>query len=422
MNNEKTMNTDVLVVGGGPAGFAAAYTAASHGANVVLVEQSGDIGGVSTTGLMSHWTGSCGSPLYHEILKRSAEKNEGEYHNRITQYIDPEKLKTLYLEMLCEVNCKILLYTFADDAIMDGDKIIGITAVNKSGRYRIFANTVVDSTGDGDIAAGSGAEYFKGRENDEKMQPMTIMFKLGGVDTKNAAFLPSFETLYETPNGELQALAKENLTLPLGHVLLYPSTLPGIVTCNMTNCTNVDGTKAEDLTKATVICREQMDKIVDFLRNFAPGYKNCFIISSASVVGVRETRHFAGKEKITEQDILSARVFDNWVVRDAHFDFDVHNMSGAGLDETGMQKKFPQKQGYTIPFGCLLPVKVENLLLSGRNISGTHLAHSSFRVMPICVGTGEAAGAAAALRTKNNCTLNEVSPAEIRKIIYGIEQ
>ena len=131
--------TDVLVLGSGPAGFAAAYSAAKNGAKVILVEQSGDVGGISTSGLMSHWTGSCGSPLYYEILKRTAENNEGNFKGKITNLIDPEKLKTLYLEMLCEVHCKVMLYTFAADAICDGDKILGATVINKSGKTDIFA-------------------------------------------------------------------------------------------------------------------------------------------------------------------------------------------------------------------------------------------------------------------------------------------
>ena len=110
MKTRNTLQTDVLVLGSGPSGFAAAYNAAKNGADVILVEQCGDIGGISTSGLMSHWTGSCGSPLFSEILRRSAQKNEGAYHNRITNIIDPEKLKTLYLEMLDEVGCRILLY------------------------------------------------------------------------------------------------------------------------------------------------------------------------------------------------------------------------------------------------------------------------------------------------------------------------
>ena len=414
----QSIMTDVLVVGSGPAGFSAAYTAAKNGMNVILIEQCGDVGGISTSGLMSHWTGDCGSPIYHEILKRSAERNEGKFKNKITTTIDPEKLKTLYLEMLSEAGVKIMLYTFAFDAIMEGDSIKGVSVVNKSGLTNIYAAVVIDASGDGDIAYKSGADYFKGRETDGKLQPATIMFKVGGVDYERAVFPPTFETLIETEKGELQALAKEILPYPAGHVLLYRTTLPGVVTCNMTNCTEIDGTNTEDLTKATIVCRKQMEEIVKFLRKYAPGYENCFIISSASLIGIRETRHFKGEYILTEEDISNAKVFDDYIVKDAYFNFDVHNMTGAGLDKTGVQHEFKQKSGYTIPYRCLLPEKIENLLLSGRNISGTHMAHSNFRAMPICAGIGEAAGAAASIAVKNNMPVRNVPAAEIRKLIF----
>ena len=411
------LHTDVLVLGSGPAGFAAAYTAAKNGAKVILVEQSGDVGGISTSGLMSHWTGSCGSPLYYVILKRSSELNEGEFKNKITNLIDPEKLKTLYLEMLDEVGCKVMLYTFAEDAICDGDKVLGATVINKSGKSDIYAKVIIDATGDGDIAARAGAEFVLDREGDNKMQPATLMFKVGGVDYERAVFLGSFESTYETPNGELQALAKEHIPYPAGHILTYKSTLPGVVTFNMTNAVEIDGTVAEDLTKATLTCRRQMDDIVKYLRDFVPGYENCFIISSASLIGIRETRHFKGKYTLNEQDILEAKVFDDYVVKDAYFNFDVHNIAGAGLDKTGVQKHFKQTKGYTVPYRCLLPEVKENLLLCGRNISGTHMAHSNFRAMPICVGIGEAAGAAAYISVSQNRNLNEIDASEIREII-----
>jgi hypothetical protein len=185
----------------------------------------------------------------------------------------------------------------------------------------------------------------------------------------------------------------------------------------MTNVTEIDGTNAEDLTKATLVCRNQLDDIIKYLREFVPGFENCFIISSASLIGVRETRHFKGEYTLNEQDILDARVFDDYVVKDAHFNFDVHNITGAGLDKTGVQHQFKQRNGYTIPYRCLLPVSKENLLLCGRNISGTHIAHSNFRVMPICIGIGEAAGTAAAIAVKNNITVRKVKSEDIRKII-----
>ena len=133
-------------------------------------------------GLMSYWTENCQNPIYHKILRRSAEKNDGEFRNKITTMIDPEKLKTLYLEMLSEAGVKIMLYTFACDVIMEENIIKDVSVVNKSGVFNIYANAVIDASGDGDIAYKSGAEYFKGREADGTMQPVTIMFKVGGVD------------------------------------------------------------------------------------------------------------------------------------------------------------------------------------------------------------------------------------------------
>lgn len=416
METKFELHTDVLVLGSGPSGFAAAYTAAKNGAKVILVEQGGDVGGISTSGLMSHWTGSCSSPLFNEILRRSAQKNEGEFENKITNIIDPEKLKTLYLEMLDEVGCRVMLYTFAQDAICDGDKVLGASVINKSGKTDIYAKITVDATGDGDIAARAGAEFVLGRESDNKMQPATLMFKVGGVDYSRAVFLGSFESTYETPNGELQALAKQHIPYPAGHILTYKTTLPGIVTCNMTNAIEIDGTCADDLTKATLVCRRQMDDIVKYLRTFVPGYESCFVLSSASLIGIRETRHFKGKYTLTQQDILDAVTFDDYVVKDAYFNFDVHNITGAGLDKTGAQKHFSQKKGYTIPYRCLLPETKENLLLCGRNISGTHIAHSNFRAMPICVGIGEAAGAAAHISVLQNLKLNDITAKQIREI------
>ena len=410
-------HTDVLVLGSGPSGFAAAYTAAKNGAEAVLVEQSGDVGGISTSGLMSHWTGSCDSSLFNEILSRSAEKNEGEIKNIITNLIDPEKLKTLYLEMLYEVGCKVMLYTFAQDAICDGDKVLGASVVNKSGQTDIYAKVIIDATGDGDIAAKAGADFVLGRENDNKMQPATLMFKVGGVDCSRAVYLGSFESVFETPKGELQTLAKQHIPYPAGHILTYETTLPGIVTCNMTNAIGIDGTCAEDLTEATLVCRRQMDDIVRYLREFVPGYEKCFVISSASLIGIRETRHFKGKYTLTEQDILEAKIFDDYVVKDAYFNFDVHNITGSGLDETGVQKHFSQEKGYTIPYRCLLPETKENLLLCGRNISGTHMAHSNFRVMPICVGIGEACGVAAALASRTGRQPRDIHPGEVRELL-----
>ena len=413
MKINKTEEYDVIVAGSGPAGIASAIMAGRQGMKTLIVESLGRLGGISTSGMMSHFTGNVGNKLYHEVLEKASKKNP--FDNGVkTPTIDPELLTLTYIEMLEEAGVDILLYTTFIDVIMDEKNLKGIICHNKDGFSAFYSKVVVDATGDGDVAYMCGVPYTKGRETDNKMQPTTIMFKVGGVDMKRAVFPGSFETLVPTDKGELQALAKEKLPSPAGHVLLYRSTIPGIVTCNMTNATDIDGTKTEDLTKAEIICRKQMPEIVKFLREYVPGYENCYIIGSASLIGVRETRHFEGVKKITEEEIAKAVQHDDYVVYNAYFNFDVHNITGSGLDKTGCQKKFTQTKGYTIPYGCLVPKDVDGLLLSGRNISGTHMAHSNFRAMPICMGTGEAAGVAAALSVKQRKKLRDIDVKDIQ--------
>ena len=161
-------------------------------------------------------------------------------------------------------------------------------------------------------------------------------------------------------------------------------------------------------------CRSQIMPIIRFLREYVPGYEKCWLMSSASLIGIRETRHFEGIESLSAEDILEAKYYDNWVVRRAFFNFDVHNLTGASLDETGIQKNWKQQGQYTIPYGCILPKNVEGLLLSGRNISGSHLAHSNFRIMSVCIALGEAAGVAAALSVKQQKNLRDIDVREIQ--------
>lgn len=401
---------DVLVLGAGPAGVGAALSAARQGAKTLLVEQMGDVGGIATSGLMSHWTGNTRGGIYEEILNRSADLPDSAdygFNGSPRQIINPEHLKTALLEMLQEAGVDLLLYTFVCLPIMEEKRVKGVIVENKSGRQAIFAKIVIDCTGDGDIAARAGAAYRKGREEDGAMQPVSLMFMIGGVDYTKAVFPGKFEDYIQIPKGEIHALGKQNLPFPAGHVLLYRTSLPGVVTCNMTNCIGIDGTSTKDLVKATLECRRQLAPILDFLRNFVPGYENCYLLSTASLIGVRETRHFEGLATITEEDIRSARVFPDWAVTYASFNFDVHNMTGNGLDATGAQDAFAATY-YTIPYGCLVPREIDGLLLAGRNISGTHMAHANYRVMPICANMGQAAGIAAAL-----CVQEGVRPRDV---------
>lgn len=414
-------DVDVLVCGGGPAGIGAAIRAARLGVSVMIIETQGCLGGIATAGMMSHWGGRSSSKVMTEIWDLAYEKAQNigwekdTWCNKDTIYHEVQKI--VIEEMVKREGIKVLYYTQACSAIMENENIAGVVIQNKGGRGYIKAKRVVDATGDGDIAASAGVPFVKGRESDGRMQPCTIMFNVGGVDTERALFPPSFETTIETPKGEIQALAKELLPFPAGHVLLYRQPMPGTVCCNMTNAIEIDGTDAESVTKGIMTCRSQIAPIVEFLREYIPGYESCWLMSSASLLGIRETRHFEGLYSLSKDDILEARFHDDWVVRRAWFNFDVHNLTGASLDKTGAQKHFKQRSDYTIPYGCLLPKNVEGLLLSGRNISGSHMAHSNFRIMSVCIALGEAAGAAAALSVKQNIKLRDVMVKEIQEIV-----
>lgn len=414
-------DVDVLVCGGGPAGIGAAIRSARLGASTMIIEALGCLGGIATSGMMSHWGGRSSSKVMQEIWDLTYEKakdigwDETSWCGKDAIYHDIQKI--VLDEMFLKENIKVLYHTQVCKAVVENGAIIGVIVENKSGRGFIRAKRIVDSTGDGDVAASAGVPYFKGREEDGKMQPCTIMFNVGGVDCERAVFPPSFESKVETPKGELQALAKELLPFPAGHVLLYRQPMPGTVCCNMTNAIEVDGTNAESLTKGIMTCRSQIVPIIKFLREYVPGYEKCWLMNSASLIGIRETRHFEGVETLTKDDILEAKYYDNWVVRRAWFNFDVHNLTGASLDKTGVQHHFKQNNDYTIPYGCLLPKKVDNLLLSGRNISGSHMAHSNFRIMSVCIALGEAAGTAAAISVKENIPLIDVDVKKIQEIV-----
>ena len=411
---------DVVVCGGGPAGFSAAINAARQGVETCLIEQAGAIGGVATTGLMSHWTGATKGGFYEEIIERSIDcfKDDGSIIGG-WQSINTEKLKQALLVMATEAGVHLHLHTQACAPVMEGNTIAGVFTESKSGREAFLAKIVVDATGDGDIAARAGVPFQKGRDGDGRMQPATLMFKVAGVDTSRAVFPGAFESNMPVPCGNIQDLGKQYLPPPAGHVLLYQSTLPGIVTVNMTNSTGIDGTSAIDLTRAEIECRAQIEPIIAFLRKFVPGFESCYLITSAAAVGIRETRHFEGEYMLTERDILDARVFDDWVVAKVHFNFDIHHLESSGLDPTGVQQKFPQPKPYTIPYRCLVPRLVDNLILAGRNISGTHVAHSSFRVMPICANIGQAAGIAAALCARRGVMPGRLESSAIQDVLRG---
>lgn len=418
--------TEVLVAGGGPAGVGAAIAAARCGAKVMLIEKCGYLGGVATAGMMSHWSGAVHCSLLKEIMKKTAQSTSLplEYAPELTEHdfnwsIPHECQKQVLFQMMREAGVTVQVHTMAVAVIKDGNKVKGVITESKSGREAIMAKAVIDATGDGDIAAFAGAEYLLGREEDNACQPVTLMFRIGGVDYARAVFPHSFETFIDLPAGEIQALGRAHLPAPAGHVLLYRNLLPGEVTVNMTNVTGINGTDVRDLTRAEMECREQMDQIVKFLRKFVPGYEKCYLTASGEMTGIRETRHFKGVITLTPEDIVEAKVFDDWIAVKNYFNFDIHNIKGAGLDSNGAQKFFRAKGEYTIPYRACVPEKIDGLLLSGRNISGTHKAHSNYRVMGICLNIGVGVGTAAATAVQAGVELRNADIKNVQQILLA---
>jgi len=417
---------DVLVAGAGPAGIGAALSAARAGARTMLVEKSNALGGMATSGMMSHWSGARQSPLSQEIVERMCQSRSlpliwNSLPDSDARWgISHECQKTALAEMMREAGVTVQLHTMVSEAVMEGKCVKGVITESKSGREAILAPVTIDATGDGDVAARAGAEFILGRESDHGCQPVTLMFRIGGGDYSRAIFPGSFESYVQVPKGEVQALAKQHLPHPAGHVLLYRTRLPGEVCVNMTNVTNIDGTDVRQLSEAEYVCRQQMDDIVLFLREFIPGYEQCYLVTAADNVGVRETRHCKGLYTITAKDIVEATVFPDWIATKNYFNFDIHSLSGPGLDKDGAQREFRAKGTYTIPYRACVPEKIDGLLLAGRNISGTHKAHSNFRVMGICLGIGQGVGIAAAVAVKNGLQPRNVEVKEVQEMLRAV--
>ena len=398
---------DVAVIGAGPSGIAAAIRARSLGGSVLLIEREGSVGGMSTTGLLNVWCGDCDSAFYRQIRSRVTCRRGRR------DVFSPEQLKSLYLDELERAGVELLLHTTVIDVNIDDRKIENATLFCCSERITLKAKIFIDATGNGDLARLCGLPYEKGRPSDGLMQPITVEFSLGGgVDSK--AVYPTFGR-----NNDLQAKMREyvdagRILPPAGHIILIEGIEPSTAHANMTNAIMLDGTDPFEYTKAEILCRKQIPQIIEFLRECVPGYEHCFLMATASYAGIRESRRFVGRYQLTEYDILAERVFDDYVVRGAMYCFGNHNLTGSGSDPHNLKYN---GQRYTIPYSSLLPKDLDNLLFCGRNISGTHMAHGSYRVMPICMGIGEGAGTAAAICAADNLTAPEVDTGRVRAIL-----
>ncbi|MBW3636995.1 MAG: FAD-dependent oxidoreductase [Armatimonadetes bacterium] len=407
MNNFR--DVDVLVAGGGPSGVAAAIAAARRGANTLIVERYGRLGGAGVTSMVNPLMGRSCSPLVGEVLERF-EKVQGDW----------EVLDLVYADMIQESGAGIMLHSWVVDPLMDGRRVTGIRVLNKQGLLSLGAKVVIDATADGDVAFKAGAEYEKGREGDGLLQPMTIMYRLGGVDKSRALLCGNEEEAFEiqVPEGSWHEVVQRGgeageLPRNIGIIRTYESPHPGERIVNATQVNYVDGTNIEDLTRAELEGRRQALAVTKFLQQHAPGYEDCYIAQMPQSIGVRETRRFLGEEYLTKDDLVSGRKWKSAVVRDADFVIDIHNPEATSQAQA--EGFAARVQPYDIPYGCLVPREIDGLLLSGRCISGSHEAHASYRVQQIVMAIGAAAGTAAAIAAQNNSQPREIDVSTVQE-------
>jgi len=434
--------TDVLVVGGGPAGFGAAMGAAKAGADVVLTERYGFLGGNTTAALVNPFASYStqrhhretpgavnffptdhgpGEPVISgvlaELVTRLVRAGGALPPSPETSYtlpFDPEIFKIVVESMLDEAGVRILLHSFASDVFREGDRVRGVVFETKSGPVVITARVIIDCTGDGDIAARAGAPYEVGREEDGLVQPMTLYFRMG--EFRKAAFrtyVKKHPDQWMGVHGLWDLVRKAEkageLELPREDILFFGTPHENELSFNCSRVIKVLGTDVWDLTYAEMESRRQNIKIAAFMRKYVPGFERAYMVQSGATVGVRETRRIIGEYRITADDILGARKFDDAIARGT-YPIDVHNPEGKGTVLIYLQPG----ESYDIPLRSLLPREVDNLLVAGRCISGTHEAHSSYRVMPICMATGQAAGACAALATRGALAPREVPVQDVQ--------
>lgn len=433
--------TDVLVVGGGPAGIGAAIGARQSGADVILAERYGFFGGNATAALvmplMSFHTQipknekegvvslmptdhGEGKPVIagvlYILLERLIKAGGAIAPSKKTGYVvpfDPEIFKITIQDILDDYGVSYLLHSFAS-GIIKNDKPEGVIFETKSGPVVIKSKVIVDCTGDGDIAYFAGADYETGRREDKLVQPMTLMFRIADFIKEDFdSYVKQNPTQWRGVHGlwDLINKAAENneLTLMREDILFFGTPHKNEVSINSTRVTKVLGTDVYDLTYAEWESRRQMKQIYHFLKKYVPGFQNSYIMQSGVNVGVRETRRITGKYQLTGEDILQAKKFDDVIARGS-YPVDVHNPEGQGT----ILKKLPPGESYDIPLRCLIPEGVETILTAGRCISGTHIAHSSYRVMPVSMATGHAAGVAAAISAKSNTSTQEINFKDVQ--------
>jgi hypothetical protein len=418
MNNEQLLKKwDVIIVGGGPGGVNAAVAAAKLGASVLVLEQHGYLGGMATAGLINPFmpyrlstTGKVlTSGVFNEILDR-LEAQGGLAADR--EVFDDEQLKLVLDQMMSDYGVSVLFHAFVNKGTVSQGWIDQVHVSSKSGEMSLSGQVFIDSSGDGDLAALAGCEIETGRPEDGLCQPMTLCFRVAGVDTGGQFYHWKHPLREDINHVYQQAKLSGEVSNPREDVLIFPTLRQDVLHFNTTRVIQKSALNVIELSEAEQIGRQQVMEMVNLLKRQVPAFRNAYLQKMAAHIGVRESRRILGQYLLTVEDVLSGKKFPDGIARSV-YPVDIHNPAGTGTE----LKHLPEGEYYEIPFGCLVPRGMFNLLIGSRCISATHEAHSSMRVMPVVAGIGEAAGTAAALCVTRGVDVLQVDGQEVRELM-----
>ncbi len=415
---------DVVVCGGGPAGFSAALFAARNGAKVALIEQMGFLGGTATVNGVNVFPhgyhdgerfviGGMFKEIYQELLRHDAIIP---HWQRGWEPFNMETYKLILDKLLKEAGVDVYLESTLVSVTMNENTISNILLNTLKGCIALEAKQFIDATGDGHLSMLAGVPYDIGRENDGAVQPYTLMFFVGGVDfdaikeyNRDKSWLTEDGRTFVNGNGFRSFIEQANADgldyIPkktIGSMYNIPW-LPGIVGVNFGRIFADTTLDPRRLFEDSHIGRLQVQQGVEILQKYIPGFKNCYLIESSPKVGRRESRRIKGLYTMTEDDIRKQQQFDD-VIAQACYQIDIHGPTDASFQLV----KIPKGMHYDIPYRSLVPCNCDNLLVAGRCVSASHEALAAIRVQPICMAMGQAAGTAAAM-----CAAENKHPADL---------
>ena len=411
---------DLIVVGGGFAGSFAAIEAARHGADVLLIERYNCLGGAAAYALVSPFMGfrtrmpsgemkNLAGDLFLEIVKeaRALSTPPAPPGAESLTLFDEEAMKIVLVRRALAAGVTLLFNTTVTSVTVDNGNIRAVKAVSKAVEMEFEADTFIDATGDAELSAMAGCLCAQGRDADGLCQPMTLCFRVGGIDKdKYRKIKPEINNIYT----EWQKAGK--IKNPRENVLCFNNYNDGVIHFNTTRVILKSPTDPFELTEAEIEGREQVYEMMNFLREAIDGFQNARLLSTALHIGIRESRRVIGDYVLTENDLVTLARFDD-AIAVSNYPIDIHNPSGTGT----LIRDFGDGEWYEIPYRCLTPLGMNNLLVAGRCISSTHEAQASYRIMPFCAEIGQAAGCAAAVAKKNAKSVREIDVSEVRNIL-----